>query len=138
MAGPGGGLRLRLAAAGDATAQEAWDRYARTSRWSQWSPQVRSTSLPAHLASGAEGVVVGPLGLRVAASVGEVEQAARRWAWTVRLARPALPGVRLRLEHEVVARGSGCATSLVLDGPAPVVLGYALPARLAIGRLVRA
>ncbi len=44
----------------------------------------------------------------------------------------------LRLEHGVEASTSGSSTTLVLHGPAFVVLGYALPALIALRSLVRA
>ena len=57
-------VRLRLRASGAAPAVEVWDRYARTARWSTWSPQVRAVDLPARIAPGARGAVHGPAGLR--------------------------------------------------------------------------
>lgn len=130
-------VRLRLRASGAAPAVEVWDRYARTARWSTWSPQVRAVDLPARIAPGARGAVHGPAGLRADVVVEAVDEDARTWSWSVVLGRPRLPGVRLRLEHGVVAAAGGSRTWLVLRGPAPVVLGYLVPARLALARLVR-
>ncbi|MEJ5945204.1 hypothetical protein WDZ17_07825 [Pseudokineococcus basanitobsidens] len=101
---------------------------------------MRATSLPEVLVPGARGEVSGPLGVRVHAQVGHVDHDGRSWSWTVRLARPALPRVALHLEHAVAGRAGaagGAVTSLVLTGHPVVVLAYALPARLALGRLVR-
>jgi hypothetical protein len=44
-----------------------------------------------------------------------------------------LPAVRLR--HGVRSAGSGSRAWLVVHGPAPLVAGYFLPARLALHRL---
>lgn len=133
----GADLRVRLQASGAAPPEEVWDRYARTARWSGWSPQVRAVDLPPRIAAGARGAVRGPAGLRADVVVDAVDEAARTWSWTVVLGRPRVPGVRLRLEHGVVAAAGGSRTWLVLRGPAPVVLGYLAPARLALARLVR-
>ena len=65
--------------------------------------------------------------------VESVDEAARRWSWTA-----SLGPVRLRLLHWVGdGPDGGSTTGLRAAGPVPLVLGYAPPARLAIGRLVR-
>lgn len=93
--------------------------------------------LPARIAAGARGAVRGPAGLRADVVVEEVDEERRTWSWSVVLARPGVPGVRLHLDHAVAPAPGGCSTSLVLTGPAPVVLGYAPAAWWALRRLVR-
>ncbi len=124
---------LSLSAAGAADPAEAWERYARPERWAEWAPQIKrvSASGPRRVA-GMTGRVHGPVGVHVDFVVDAVDEDARRWRWTVRRG----PLV-LRLEHTVVARPRGCSTSLRIDGPLPIVVGYAPLARLALGRLVR-
>jgi len=43
----------------------------------------------------------------------------------------------LVLHHEVVTQGTGSRTTLDISGPAPIVVGYAPIARIALSRLVR-
>jgi hypothetical protein len=127
-------VRLTVSAAGAAEPGDVWDRYVRPARWSQWSPQIRSVDYPDEvIATGGSGTVHGPCGLPVRFEVLDVDGENRCWSWAVTLAM-----VRLTLQHRVAARGSGTITELVVDGPAPVVLGYAPIARIALGRLVRA
>jgi hypothetical protein len=123
-----------LEVTGPAEPQVAWDRYLEPARWSSWSPQIRSvTSSDDRLVTGTSGQVRGPLGLAVPFVVDAVDEAARTWSWTVR------PGpLVLRLHHGVrPAAAGGSLTWLVVEGPAPVVLGYLPLAGLALRRLVR-
>ncbi len=123
---------LSLAASGPADPDVAWRRYAELDRWPDWSPQVRGVEASGRtLVPGLSGHVLGPAGLRVAFTVESVGD--RVWTWVVH----PLPGASVRLHHAVLARGTGCTTTLVLSGPAPLVLPYAPVARLALGRLVR-
>ena len=137
-------MKLSLRAAGTAAPDEVWDRYRRPSRWSEWSPQIVRVDTDGDvLVPGLAGTVRGPLGLAVPFRVRDVEPdtPVRRWSWRV-----SVGPVSLWLEHEVIpldgAHGSGpdvrrTATTLLVDGPAPVVLGYAPLAQLALVRLVR-
>ncbi|MGY1822549.1 SRPBCC family protein [Geodermatophilus sp. SYSU D00079] len=125
---------LTLHATGPEPPAEVWERYAVPARWPGWAPQITAVEFPvARLASGSRGRVRTPLGLALPFVVDAVDEAARRWSWTV-----SVGPVRLRLLHWV-AEGpdGGSTTGLRIDGPAPLVLGYAPLARLAIGRLVR-
>jgi hypothetical protein len=125
---------LTLHATGPEAPAEVWERYAVPARWPEWAPQITGVDLPAgRLAAGARGRVRAPLGLALPFVVDSVDEAARCWSWTV-----SIGPVRLRLLHWV-AEGpdGGSTTGLRIDGPAPLVLGYAPLARLAIGRLVR-
>jgi hypothetical protein len=125
---------LTLHATGPEAPAEVWERYAVPARWREWAPQITGVDLPTgRLAAGARGRVLGPLGLALPFVVDSVDEATRRWSWTV-----SVGPVRLRLLHWV-AEGpdGGSTTGLRMDGPAPLVVGYAPLARLAIGRLVR-
>ncbi|MGY1634467.1 SRPBCC family protein [Geodermatophilus sp. SYSU D01186] len=125
---------MTLHATGPGAPADVWERYAVPARWPEWAPQITGVEVPvARLATGARGRVRGPLGLALPFVVDSVDEVTRRWSWTVSVG-PA----RLRLLHWV-AEGpdGGSTTGLRIDGPAPLVLGYAPLARLAIGRLVR-
>ena len=124
---------VRVRARGDASVDEAWDRYARPARWPEWAPQIIAVRTGAgRIAAGVTGRVVGPLGLTVDFVVDHVDEPARSWRWTV-----SRFGLRLRLEHAVRTTVRGSATTLAIHGPLPVALGYAPIARVALRRLVR-
>lgn len=126
-------MRSTIAVAGRADADLVWERYALPQRWSEWSPQIRSVRASAtRLVAGMTGTVHGPVGVRVPFVVERVDESARSWGWRVRVAP-----FTLQLTHEVIERPEGCVTTLCVDGPAPLVLGYLPLARLALGRLVR-
>lgn len=121
-------MRRRLTARGPVPAPEAWDRYVRPARWPEWSPQIRRVDYDFRtLRTGTDGVVHGPLGLRLPFTVISVAPADRTWRWIVRLGP-----IRLRLAHRVTDGG----TELFLDGPAVLVLAYLPLAQLALNRLV--
>jgi hypothetical protein len=113
-----------------------WRAYTTPGRWASWSPQVRTVRglpLDRTVQPGDRGEVVGPAGVRVAVVVTDVDGAARRWSWRVRVGALTLQG-----DHGVDAAGPrGCCAWMRLRGPLPVVVGYAPLARLALGRLVR-
>ncbi|WP_448610864.1 SRPBCC family protein [Geodermatophilus sp. URMC 60] len=125
---------LTLHATGPVAPAEAWERYALPARWPQWAPQITGVDLPvARLTAGARGRVRGPLGVTLPFVVETVDEAARQWSWTV-----SLGPVRLHLLHWVTdGPDGGSTTGLRISGPAPLVVGYAPLAQLAIGRLVR-
>lgn len=107
-----------------------WERYYRLDLWSQWAPQITGVEASAPcLAPGVEGWVRGPLGLRVAFLVTEVDPVARTWAWHARLGP-----LRLRLHHGVEPDGG---TWLRVRGPALVVALYLPVARIALHSLTR-
>ena len=111
----------------------AWERYAEPARWAGWAPQIRGVTASAErIAPGVTGRVRGPLGVRVAFVVTDVDEQRRTWAWDVRCGP-----VRLHLRHGVEPDPRGSATWLVIRGPAAVVAAYLPVARVALGRLVR-
>lgn len=123
---------VTLNAAGRLTPDEAWERYADLTRWTEWAPQIKRVEATAErLAFGVTGKVYGPVGVNIDFIVESVDERARRWSWTVR----RWP-VSLRLEHSVTKRGGGSATALRMDGPLPVLLSYAPIAQFALHRLV--
>lgn len=125
---------VTLSAAGDATPEQAWDRYADPSRWAQWAPQISRVECDEpRLVTGMTGRVIGPLGVAVRFVVDDADHASRTWSWTVHTGP-----VELRLHHAVREDRRGCATSLRVEGPLPVVVPYAPLARYALTRLVAA
>lgn len=131
-------MHLTTSVTGPAPVDLAWERYADTTLWSGWAPQIRSVETdgpgPERIHVGMRGTVHALLGVSVRFEVSEVDEAARRWAWRVHL-----PVLTMTLEHTVEPwRETGTRTGLVVDGPAPVVLAYVPVARLALHRLVAA
>ncbi|GAA5043734.1 SRPBCC family protein [Streptomyces similanensis] len=125
--------RVTLSAAGAACPDTVWQRYAGLDQWASWSPQIKAVhSVARRLRPGMSGTVESVAGIRAAFTVEAVDHDRRTWTWRVRLGR-----VRIRLHHEVGARGRGSVTSLTMDGPLLVLLAYAPLARLALHRLVR-
>jgi hypothetical protein len=125
---------LTLHATGPLAPAEAWERYAEPARWPTWAPQILGVQVPEpRLRAGLEGRVRGPLGLVLPFVVESVDEAARRWAWTV-----SAGPVRLHLLHWVSGGpDGGSTTGLRIRGPLPLVVAYAPLAQLAINRLVR-
>lgn len=128
-------MQQLFSATGPAPPELVWRRYAHPALWSTWSPQIRRVDcVDAELQAGSRGRVHGPPGVAVDFTVTAFDPAAMTWAWQVRM---LLLGVRLSLTHGVAEDPLGSRTWLRLDGPAPVVLGYAVVARWALRRLVR-
>ena len=126
-------MRRQLAVAGAVDPAVAWDRYEWLETWSSWAPFISSVQASGErLAVGLTGVIRGPAGLQVIFAIDAVDPEARTWHWSVRSGP-----VALALGHEVLARSrGGCVATLELVGSAPVVLGYTVPATLALTRLV--
>ena len=102
--------------------------------WPRWAPQIRAVEAPRRrLRAGLRGVVHAPLGLRVPFVVEEVDDDARTWRWTVRVA-----GTAVSMTHDLTATPRGTRAGLTVHGPAVVALAYRLPARVALRRLCRA
>ena len=147
-------MRMTVRANGPAAPTAVWDRYVRPQRWSEWSPQIRSVDYRGEIiAAGGTGMLHGPCGVSVRFEIDEVDHDVRRWSW-----RGKVAGIALSLGHSVApaesesepgadvsatsattqaADGGGTTTTLVIEGPAPIVLGYAPIARIALERLVR-
>lgn len=122
---------LTVRATGTASPAQAWQRYVELDRWPTWSPQVTRVEADGRrLCPGLTGRVVGPLGVSVGFRVTDVHD--REWTWEVSL--PA--GLSLVMRHVVLAHPHGSQTELHLRGAAPLVVGYAVPARVALQRLV--
>jgi len=135
--------RVHLAVGGPIDPALAWERYARTDRWTWWAAHLRAVELDgadegARIRVGLTGRAIAVGGVVARFRVDAVDEAARTWSWTVRVGP-----VRLRLEHTVEAatqlgtQREGALTRLVLHGPLPVTLAYAPIAVLALQRLVR-
>ena len=130
-------MKLTIGATGTASPEGAWDRYVHPALWATWSPQITSVDATDEtLRPGTSGTLHGPCGVSVAFTVLDVDHEKRRWSWEVEAV-----GITLTLHHSVQLSNAkklgGSATTLVIDGPAPVVAGYAPVARFALGRLVR-
>ena len=127
-------MRITLSARGGADAELVWQRYFRPELWSQWSPQIRRVDYPERaIRAGGTGRVHGP-GITVDFRITDVDPAARRWAWEVRV--PVL-GCAIGLEHGVQALADGTRTWLRVRGAPLLVIGYAPAAQWALSRLVR-
>lgn len=95
----------------------AWSLVAEPRRWAEWAPHVRGA-----WGLGSPEVEAGKVGaakllgvVPVPAKVTNVDPG-RAWTWRVG---------PLTLVHAVDPRpGGGCRVSMILDGPAPIVLAY--------------
>ncbi|RTL70394.1 MAG: SRPBCC family protein [Pseudonocardiaceae bacterium] len=126
-------MRLTIAARGPVPAAEAWDRYARPARWTEWSPYlVGVESSTDGLRAGTAGRLRGPLRVTVPYTVTAVDEPARTWAWDVRFGP-----VRLAFDHGVEPCGAGSRTWLIAHGPLPVLALYLPVAWLSLNLLVR-
>ena len=125
---------VTLHATGSANPHAVWERYAVPGLWATWSPQISGVDTVAdRIAAGVTGRVLGPLGVAVPFVVEDVDEPARSWTWRVRVG-PA----SLRLHHWVSpGPDGGSTTGLRIVGPAPLAVGYAPLAQLALRRLVR-
>jgi hypothetical protein len=123
---------------GPRTPDEVWERYARPELWPDWAPQIRGVEVEvARMEAGVRGRVLSWGGVSADFVVDAWDDEARRWAWTVwpRLSLPPVRLPELRLRHGVRPTEGGSQAWLVVQGPAPLVFGYLLPARLALHRL---
>ena len=132
-------MQVSLNARGPAEPSEVWDRYVRPGRWPEWSPQLRRVSYDGGptLTVGRTGRVYGPLGVSAGFLITAVAPAERRWSWRVTAGRIGLD-LTHAVEPDGAAAAGGTRTTLTIEGPAPIVLGYLPLAQLALQRLVRA
>ncbi|WP_375423237.1 SRPBCC family protein [uncultured Friedmanniella sp.] len=122
----------RLRARGQASPAVVWERYERIALWPTWSPQIWRVEADApRIGAGVHGTVVVPGGLGLPFTVTAVDPAARSWTWVVRLGP-----VALTLTHAVQAAAVGSGTTLMMEGPGALLLGYAPVAGVALRRLV--
>lgn len=131
-------MRTSISAVGPLAPEQAWERYADLDRWPQWAPQISGVRAPhRRLRPGLAGTVRAAGLLHVPFVVDAVDEAARTWAWTVRVGP-----VRLHLEHGVEPVPDGdpatrrTRTWLVTTGPALVVAPYTPVALVALHALV--
>jgi hypothetical protein len=84
------------------------------------------------LAAGATGRLHAPMGVSIPFTVDAVDEAGRRWSWTIRVGL-----LKMRLENWV-AEGpdGGSVAGMRVNGPGPLVTAYAGQARAALERLV--
>ncbi len=117
-----------IEATGAADAAEAWDRYARPSRWPEWAPHLRGAwGLGDPVRPGARGVVrvagLVPVPVRILAV-----HPPRAWSWRVGL---------VTMTHRVQPDPAGCRVRWS-PRPAALAAAYAPLARIALERLARA
>lgn len=112
-----------------------WERYAVPAHWPDWLPQIDRVHLSTpRLAPGATGRLHAPMGISIPFTVDGVDEAARRWSWTIRVGL-----LRIRLEQWVDdGPGGGTTAGMRVSGPGPLVAGYAGQAQAALERLVGA
>ncbi len=126
-------MRATITASGGADPAVAWARYENLDLWSTWSPQIQEViAATPRLSPGLNGLIVGPLGVRVPFEVLAVDAEAMEWSWHVRLGP-----VHATLDHVVLHAPGGCTTEVVIDAPAFAVVGYRPLAALALRRLVQ-
>lgn len=122
-----------IRARGSASPEIAWQRYAELAQWSSWAPHILGVEAEAtYLRVGLTGVVRVIGGLGVPFTVTSVDHAAMTWSWIARLV-----GVPLTFTHTVLPASDGSTTTLAMEGPALVILGYIPLAEIALLRLVR-
>lgn len=127
-------MQLTITGSGELDLARSWQRYVRPELWSTWSPQISRVDCDdEEIVTGSHGRVHSRLGVAVDFDVTAVDRLTYSWSWRVQ----APLGVRVSLQHSLFRAGRGTRTTLELDGPAPVLLGYAPVAKLALHRLLR-
>jgi hypothetical protein len=123
-----------LQASGPLPPAEAWERYALPHRWPEWLPQVNRVELPVErITPGVRGKLHAAGGVRIGFVIDAVDEAARTWSWTLRLAL-----LKLTLEHWVQDGPDGGSTAgMRSTGPGPIVAAYSPVAQTALDVLVR-
>ena len=127
-------MRWTLTQTGLAAPDVVWQRYADLDAWSQWAPLISGVEADSReLIGGLSGTVRAVGGLRVQFAVLDVDDATRSWTW-----RATVGFVHMTLRHGVLSDPDGRTRAVLdLDGAPPVVIGYLLPATLALRSLVR-
>lgn len=122
---------MRVEVTGSATPDVVWERFARPALWSGWAPHIRRVECEdERITVGTRGVVHGPWPARISFVVAEVDDAARRWTWSVGRA------VTVTMAHGVEPTATGCRVWVRL--PAVVGVPYLPLLRWALRRLARA
>jgi hypothetical protein len=122
-----------LEVTGPLSPDAVWERYAVPGSWPDWLPQINRVELSTpRLTVGATGKLHAPMGVSIPFTVDRVDEAARRWSWTVRVGL-----LRIRLEQWVTDGPDGGATAgMRVNGPGPLVGAYAGQAQASLERLV--
>lgn len=128
-----GATNRTIRASGSASPEIAWQRYAELAQWSSWAPHIIGVEAEAtYLRIGLTGVVRIVGGFGVPFTVTAVDHSAMTWSWIARVA-----GLALTLTHAVVPTAGGAASTLAMEGPAPLIYAYTPLAQIALTRLVR-
>jgi Polyketide cyclase / dehydrase and lipid transport len=122
-----------LHASGPLPADAVWERFAVPGRWPEWEEQVQRVDLATErLTPGATGRLHVGYGVALPFTVEAVDEAARRFAWTVKVGL-----LKLRLELSVApAPGGGSTAVMTANGPGPLVAGYAGRSQASLQRAV--
>lgn len=122
-----------LEATGPLAPDEVWERFAVPARWPEWEAQVQRVELSTErLAPGATGRLHVGYGVALSFTVDAVDEAARRFTWTVKAGL-----LKLRLELSVAAASGGGSTArMTASGPGPLVAGYAGQSQASLQRAV--
>jgi polyketide cyclase/dehydrase/lipid transport protein len=110
-----------------------WERYAVPGSWAEWLPQIERVDLSTpRLAAGSTGRLHAPMGVSIPFTVDSVDEGGRRFAWTIRFGL-----FKLRLENWVRdGPDGGSVAGMRVNGPGPLVSGYAGQAQASLERLV--
>lgn len=104
------------------------------SEWPSWSPQiVKVNGIDGRIATGDRGVVVGPLRITIPFRIIDVDEVAQRWTWRVSVGL-----LKIQMVHGVDPSNNGSRAWVRIMLPAPIALGYAPFAALALHKLTRA
>lgn len=104
------------------------------SEWPSWSPQItKVTGINGSICAGDQGIVVGPLGITIPFTIVEVDEEALRWTWRV-----SVGPLKIQMVHGVNPANNGSRAWVRIMLPAPIALGYAPFAALALHKLTRA
>jgi hypothetical protein len=114
--------------------EAVWERYAVPTRWPEWLAQITGVDLSTpRLEPGAKGKLHAPMGVSIPFTVDRVDEAARSWAWTIRVGL-----FKLRLENWVQpGADGGSVAGMRVNGPGPLVAAYGGQAQAALDRLVQ-
>ncbi|MEO6957307.1 MAG: SRPBCC family protein [Antricoccus sp.] len=125
---------LTINRTGPCTPAEVWRRYMTVSEWPSWSPQIiKVMGIDGRICAGDQGVVVGPLGVKIPFTIVAVDEETMRWTWRV-----SVGPLKIQMIHGVDPSSNGSRAWVRIMLPAPIALGYAPFAALALHKLTRA